>query len=305
MNTFDLNAFARTLKTINKSIGFVENDRACKELIAEAIVTNNFRLSDVMSYFEEQFKNNTPGYGLTELNESDWKKIISNYIKFDDEYAIAVEKARETLGKNASNYDVFVSMVEQCGDNPRELTTEVTLDYIGWEKMFSYIINLEDAKVPVEKTKKTKRTKRLPVIVKVYETGEIFGEYPSMTAAETVTGISNSQISKCCNGIYTHSTNKHGQSFTFEFKDNTKVVETPMVTPGKSSNRYARRPVVIVDRISGKLIDTFKLIPATEKGSGFKDYQIRYSLTSKNHHLGETLLCMYADEYTDSISIAA
>lgn len=229
MNTFDLNAFARTLKTINKSIGFVENDRACKELIAEAIVTNNFRLSDVMSYFEEQFKNNTPGYGLTELNESDWKKIISNYIKFDDEYAIAVEKARETLGKNASNYDVFVSMVEQCGDNPRELTTEVTLDYIGWEKMFSYIINLEDAKVPVEKTKKTKRTKRLPVIVKVYETGEIFGEYPSMTAAETVTGISNSQISKCCNGIYTHSTNKHGQSFTFEFKDNTKVVETPMV----------------------------------------------------------------------------
>ena len=305
MNTFDLNAFARTLKSINKSIGFVENDRASKELIAEAIVTNNFRLSDVMSYFGEQLKNNTPGYGLTGLNESDWKKIISNYIKFDDEYAIAVEKARETLGKNASNYDVFVSMVEQCGDNPRELTTEVTLDYIGWEKMFSYIINLEDAKVPVEKTKKTKRTKRLPVIVKVYETGEIFGEYPSMTAAETVTGISNSQISKCCNGIYTHSTNKHGQSFTFEFKDNTKVVETPMVTPGKSSNRYARRPVVIVDRISGKLIDTFKLIPATEKGSGFKDYQIRYSLTSKNHHLGETLLCMYADEYTDSISIAA
>ena len=171
--------------------------------------------------------------------------------------------------------------------------------------MFSYIINLEDAKVPVEKTKKTKRTKRLPVIVKVYETGEIFGEYPSMTAAETVTGISNSQISKCCNGIYTHSTNKHGQSFTFEFKDNTKVVETPMVTPGKSSNRYARRPVVIVDRISGKLVDTYKSIPATEKGSGFKDYQIRYSLTSKNHHLGETLLCMYADEYTDSISIAA
>ena len=305
MNTFDLNAFARTLKSINKSIGFVENDRACKELIAEAIMTNNFRLSDVMSYFGEQLKNNTPGYGLTGLNESDWKKIISNYIKFDDEYAIAVEKARETLGKNASNYDVFVSMVEQCGDNPRELTTEVTLDYIGWEKMFSYIINLEDAKVPVEKTKKTKRTKRLPVIVKVYETGEIFGEYPSMTAAETVTGISNSQISKCCNGIYTHSTNKHGQSFTFEFKDNTKVVETPMVTPGKSSNRYARRPVVIVDRISGKLVDTFKSIPATEKGSGFKDYQIRYSLTSKNHHLGETLLCMYADEYTDSISIAA
>ena len=305
MNTFDLNAFARTLKSINKSIGFVENDRASKELIAEAIVTNNFRLSDVMSYFGEQFKNNTPGYGLTGLNESDWKKIISNYIKFDDEYAIAVEKARETLGKNASNYDVFVSMVEQCGDNPRELTTEVTLDYIGWEKMFSYIINLEDAKVPVEKTKKTKRTKRLPVIVKVYETGEIFGEYPSMTAAETVTGISNSQISKCCNGIYTHSTNKHGQSFTFEFKDNTKVVETPMVTPGKSSNRYARRPVVIVDRISGKLVDTFKSIPATEKGSGFKDYQIRYSLTSKNHHLGETLLCMYADEYKDSPNIAA
>ena len=305
MNTFDLNGFGRTLKTINASIGFVENDRACKELIAEAIRTNNFRLSDVMSYFGEQLKNNTPGYGLTGLNESDWKKIISNYIKFDDEYAIAVEKARETLGKNASNYDVFVSMVEQCGDNPRELTTEVTLDYIGWEKMFSYIINLEDAKVPVEKTKKTKRTKRLPVIVKVYETGEIFGEYPSMTAAETVTGISNSQISKCCNGIYTHSTNKHGQSFTFEFKDNTKVVETPMVTPGKSSNRYARRPVVIVDRISGKLVDTFKSIPATEKGSGFKDYQIRYSLTSKNHHLGETLLCMYADEYTDSISIAA
>ena len=305
MNTFDLNGFGRTLKTINASIGFVENDRACKELIAEAIMTNNFRLSDVMSYFGEQLKNNTPGYGLTGLNESDWKKIISNYIKFDDEYAIAVEKARETLGKNASNYDVFVSMVEQCGDNPRELTTEVTLDYIGWEKMFSYIINLEDAKVPVEKTKKTKRTKRLPVIVKVSETGEIFGEYPSMTAAETVTGISNSQISKCCNGIYTHSTNKHGQSFTFEFKDNTKVVETPMVTPGKSSNRYARRPVVIVDRISGKLVDTFKSIPATEKGSGFKDYQIRYSLTSKNHHLGETLLCMYADEYTDSISIAA
>ena len=305
MNTFDLNAFARTLKTINKSIGFVENDRACKELIAEAIVTNNFRLSDVMSYFGEQLKNNTPGYGLTGLNESDWKKIISNYIKFDDEYAIAVEKARETLGKNASNYDVFVSMVEQCGDNPRELTTEVTLDYIGWEKMFSYIINLEDAKVPVEKTKKTKRTKRLPVIVKVYETGEIFGEYPSMTAAETVTGISNSQISKCCNGIYTHSTNKHGQSFTFEFKDNTKVVETPMVTPGKSSNRYARRPVVIVDRISGKLVDTFKSIPATEKGSGFKDYQIRYSLTSKNHYLGDTLLCMYADEYQDSLNIAA
>ena len=305
MNTFDLNAFARTLKSINKSIGFVENDRASKELIAEAIVTNNFRLSDVMSYFGEQLKNNTPGYGLTGLNESDWKKIISNYIKFDDEYAIAVEKARETLGKNASNYDVFVSMVEQCGDNPRELTTEVTLDYIGWEKMFSYIINLEDAKVPVEKTKKTKRTKRLPVIVKVYETGEIFGEYPSMTAAETVTGISNSQISKCCNGIYTHSTNKHGQSFTFEFKDNTKVVETPMVTPGKSSNRYARRPVVIVDRISGKLVDTFKSIPATEKGSGFKDYQRRYSLTSKNHHLGETLLCMYADEYKDSPNIAA
>ena len=305
MNTFDLNAFARTLKSINKSIGFVENDRASKELIAEAIVTNNFRLSDVMSYFGEQLKNNTPGYGLTGLNESDWKKIISNYIKFDDEYAIAVEKARETLGKNASNYDVFVSMVEQCGDNPRELTTEVTLDYIGWEKMFSYIINLEDAKVPVEKTKKTKRTKRLPVIVKMYETGEIFGEYSSMTAAEIVTGISNSQISKCCNGKYTHSTNQRGQSFTFEFKDNTKVVETPVVTPGKSTNRYARRPVVIVDRISGKLVDTYKSIPATEKGSGFKDYQIRYSLTSKNHYLGDTLLCMYADEYQDSLNIAA
>ena len=70
MNTFDLNGFARTLKTINASIGFVENDRACKELIAEAIMTNNFRLSDVMSYFGEQLKNNTPGYGLTELNES-------------------------------------------------------------------------------------------------------------------------------------------------------------------------------------------------------------------------------------------
>lgn len=305
MNTFDLNAFARTLKSINKSIGFVENDRASKELIAEAIVTNNFRLSDVMSYFGEQLKNNTPGYDMTELNESDWKKIISNYIKFDDEYAIAVEKARETLGKNASNYDVFVSMVEQCGDNPRELTTEVTLDYIGWEKMFSYIINLEDAKVPVEKTKKTKRTKRLPVIVKMYETGEIFGEYSSMTAAEIVTGISNSQISKCCNGKYTHSTNQRGQSFTFEFKDNTKVVETPVVTPGKSTNRYARRPVVIVDRISGKLVDTYKSIPATEKGSGFKDYQIRYSLTSKNHYLGDTLLCMYADEYQDSLNIAA
>ena len=302
MNTFDLNGFGRTLKTINASIGFVENDRACKELIAEAIMTNNFRLSDVMSYFGEHLKNNTPGYGLTELNESDWKKIISNYIKFDDEYAIAAEKARETLGKNASNYDVFVSMVEQCGDNPQELTTEVTLDYIGWEKMFFYTINQEDAKGPVEKTK---RTKRLPVIVKVYETGEIFGEYPSMTAAETVTGISNSQISKCCNGIYTHSTNKHGQSFTFEFKENTKVIETPEVTPGKSTNSYARRPVVIVDRISGKLVDTYKSIPATEKGSGFKDYQIRYSLTSKNHHLGETLLCMYADEYKDSPNIAA
>ena len=78
-----------------------------------------------------------------------------------------------------------------------------------------------------------------------------------------------------------------------------------MVTLGKSTNRYARRPVVIVDRISGKLVDTYKSIPATEKGSGFKDYQIRYSLTSKNHHLGETLLCMYADEYKDSPNIAA